>query len=164
RHWREQRAEWLEGEVASKILERQDRVGGWGYGPGVPPDADSTSWCLLFLSMLGTLNRESREKASTFLLSHQSPLDGGFRTYAAPNQVGRYMRLDQSVSFEGWASSQTCVTGVAVRALLQAGAREGIEEGLGYIRRTQTAEGYWNPYWWSEKLYGTVNCMDALMG
>jgi squalene cyclase len=149
-------------EVGSKILDRQGRDGGWGYGPGVPSDADSTSWCLLFLSKLGTQSRESREKASLFLLNHQSPLDGGFRTYATPKEVGRYMMLDQSISFEGWASSQTCVTGVAARALVQAGAQHGIDEAIEYIRRTQTAEGYWNPYWWSDKLYATVNCMEAL--
>ncbi len=149
-------------EVASKILDHQGREGGWGYGPIVPADADSTSWCLLFLSRLGTQSRESLEKALLFLLSHQSRIDGGFRTYAKPSEVGRYMMLDESVSFEGWASSQTCVTAVAAQALIGTGSSQGIDEALDYIRGGQTAEGYWDPYWWSEKLYATVNCMVAL--
>lgn len=152
---------WL-GEVGSSILKHQGTDGGWGYGPGVPPDADSTSWCLLFLSRLGTQRQESREKALSFLLKHQNRLDGGYRTYATPNEVGRYMMLDESVSFEGWASSQMCVTAVAARALIETGSAQGVDEALDHIRRGQAKEGYWNPYWWSGRLYATVNCMEAL--
>jgi len=43
---------WL-GIVGSSILAHENADGGWGYGYGVPSDADSTSWCLLFLSRLG---------------------------------------------------------------------------------------------------------------
>ncbi|MDA4112985.1 MAG: hypothetical protein OK474_02965 [Thaumarchaeota archaeon] len=156
-----QEEEWLHG-VGLAILEHQGRDGGWGYGPGVPSDADSTSWCLLFLSRLGTQSEESREKALLFLSKHQSPIDGGFRTYANPREVGRYMMLDGSVSFEGWASSQTCVTAVATRALIDAKSSWGIDEALDYIRNSQTPEGNWNSYWWSDGLYATVNCMEVL--
>jgi squalene cyclase len=149
--------------AGSRILERQGEDGGWGYGPGVPSDADSTSWCLLFLSGLGTQSAESRQKALSFLLKHQSPLDGGFRTYAKPSEVGRYMMLDGSVSFEGWSSSQMCVTPVAAHALAEAGSTVGLERALGCVRRGQVEEGYWEPYWWSERLYSTVHCMELLM-
>jgi squalene cyclase len=148
--------------ASSCILERQCEDGGWGYGPGVPSDADSTSWCLLFLSRLGTQSAESRQKALSFLLKHQSPLDGGFRTYAKPSEVGRYMMLDASVSFEGWSSSQLCVTPVAAQALAEAGSTVGLEKALGCVRRGQAEEGYWEPYWWSERLYSTVHCMELL--
>jgi hypothetical protein len=150
-------------DVGSRLLERQGEDGGWGYGPGVPSDADSTSWSLLFLSRLGVESAESREKALSFLLRHESPLDGGFRTYANPSEVGRYMMLDASVSFEGWSSSQMCVTPVAGQALAEAGSPRGVEKALGYVRRGQAAEGFWEPYWWSERLYATVNCMEFLM-
>lgn len=152
---------WLD-EVGSGILANQNVDGGWGYGYGVPSDADSTSWCLLFLSGLGLQSRESREKALLFLLRHQSPVDGGFRTYAEPADVGRYMRLDGSVSFEGWSSSQMCVTAVAVQALIANGSAKGVGEALEFIRGGQDVRGCWNPYWWSGKLYGTVHCMKAL--
>jgi squalene-hopene/tetraprenyl-beta-curcumene cyclase len=98
----------------------------------------------------------------SFLLKHQSLVDGGFRTYAAPRDIGRYMRLSDDVSFEGWSSSQMCVTAVAAQALMQNSSARGVEEALGYIREGQEAEGYWNPYWWSGKLYATVNCIKAL--
>jgi hypothetical protein len=150
-------------DVGSRLLAHQDGGGGWGYGPGVPADADSTSWCLLFLSEMQMLDRDSLEKASLILLKHQSPSDGGFRTYAAPREIGRYMMLDESVSFEGWASSQTCVTAAAAQALIKTGSPRGVERALEHIRRTQTAEGHWNAYWWTDALYSTVLCMEALV-
>ena len=152
----------LLSSVGSRVLERQYEDGGWGYGPGVPADADSTSWCLLFLSKLGQQSAKSRERATRFLLRHQNPLDGGFRTYAVPSEVGRYMMLDASVSFQGWSSSQMCVTPVAGRALAESGSSLGVDKALEYVRRGQTSEGYWEPYWWSERLYATVNCMEFL--
>jgi squalene-hopene/tetraprenyl-beta-curcumene cyclase len=152
---------WLE-QVGHSILANQSPDGGWGYGFGVPSDGDSTSWCLRFLAKLGIQNQFSRDKAISFLLKHQSPVDGGFRTYANPSNVGRYMMLDGTVSFEGWASSQLCVTAVAVKALIENGSAKGVDKALEYIRRGQVLEGYWNPYWWSGKLYSTVNCMEAL--
>lgn len=151
---------WLK-EVASRILEYQGGDGGWGYGPGVPPDADSTSWCVLFLSKLGLQGSESLEKAVHFLLEHQN-LDGGFRTYASPISVGRYMGLGGGVSFEGWQASQLCVTGVATRVLIDAGSVEEVDDALNFIKKAQTEEGFWNPYWWNEVLYSTFNCMWAL--
>jgi squalene cyclase len=89
-------------------------------------------------------------------------MDGGFRTYASPVSVGHYMGLDGSVSFEGWQTSQLCVTGVATRALIDAGTSEGVAGALNFIKGSQMEEGYWNPYWWNDALYSTFNCMWAL--
>jgi len=152
---------WLT-RVGSNILESQGEDGGWGYGPGVPADADSTSWCLRFLSRLGMHGREVRERASFFLMRHQNRSDGGLRTYSSPREVGRYMRLDGGISFEGWLSSQLCVTAVAVEALTESGFSDRVGEALDFIRASQNAEGYWNSYWWSGRLYATVHCMEAL--
>jgi squalene-hopene/tetraprenyl-beta-curcumene cyclase len=152
---------WLE-KVGYNILAHQNADGGWGYGFGVPSDGDSTSWCLRFLAKLGIQSQLSLEKAISFLLKHQSVVDGGYRTYANPGHVGRYMMLDGTVSFEGWASSQLCVTAVATQALIENGSTKEVDKALDYIRRGQVVEGYWNPYWWSGKLYSTVNCMEAL--
>jgi squalene cyclase len=158
---RKDEEEWLK-RIGYGILEQQKENGGWGYGPRVPADADSTSWCLLFLSKIGIQSNDSRNRALLFLLSHQNHLDGGFRTYAMPHEVGLYMMLDESISFEGWASSHLCVTGVAVQALVETCSTQGINQALDCIRKSQTIEGYWNAYWWSEKLYSTINCMNAL--
>ena len=148
--------------IALKILQQQNPDGGWGYGPGVPSDADSTSWCLRFLSKLKAQDSKSKENALAFLLKHQSKLDGGFRTYANPKEIARFMRIGEDISFVGWSSSQMCVTAVACQALMENGSRVGVEEALGFIRKGQTEEGFWNPYWWSGKLYATLHCMQAL--
>jgi squalene cyclase len=73
------------------------------------------------------------------------------------------MGVDGSISFEGWLSSQLCVTAVAIEALTDSGCSEGIAEALDLIRRHQSTEGYWNSYWWSGQLYATVHCMAALL-
>ena len=153
---------WLE-KVGHSLLAHQNADGGWGYGFGVPSDGDSTSWCLRFLAKLGIQSSQvSLERAVGFLLKHQSQVDGGFRTYANPSHVGRYMMLDGTVTFEGWASSQLCVTAIAAQALIENSSTSGVDKALDYIRKGQTEEGYWNPYWWSGKLYATVNCMETL--
>ncbi len=155
------RESWL-NNVGTGILDHQNADGGWGYGPGVPSDADSTAWCLRFLSKLSPQNTQSRQNALSFLLKHQSQLDGGFRTYANPTDVGRYMMLDGSISFAGWASSQMCITAIAAQALLENETIQGLSKAIDYIRQGQDPKGYWNPYWWSGKLYATANCMQTL--
>ena len=153
---------WLE-KVGYGILAHQSADGGWGYGFGVPSDGDSTSWCLRFLAKLGIQSQLSLENASSFLLKHQSAVDGGFRTYANPSHVGRYMMLDGSVSFEGWASSQMCVTAVATQALIENGSTQGVEKAS----RLYSEEDKWLKATGiltggAGKLYATVNCMEAL--
>ncbi len=70
--------------------------------------------------------------------------------------------LKENISFEGWASSQMCVTAVAVQALMENCSTKGVNEAIDHIKKGQTPQGYWNPYWWNGKLYATVNCMEAL--
>jgi squalene-hopene/tetraprenyl-beta-curcumene cyclase len=152
---------WLEN-VGYSILAHQNADRGWGYGFGVPSDGDSTSWCLRFLRKIGVQHQGTLGDAISFLLKHQSPDDGGFRTYANPSHVGRYMMLDAKVSFEGWASSQICVTAVAAQALIENSSTQGVSKALNCIRKGQRVDGYWDPYWWTGKLYATANCMEAL--
>jgi hypothetical protein len=150
-------------DMGARLLERQHRDGGWGYGSIVPSDADSTSWCLLFLAQVHALDPPRLERALSFLSRHQSPLDGGFRTYSVPSEIGRFMGLEDGVSFEGWASSTPCVTAAVAQAVLKTtGSPSRVQEALDYVRATQTAQGYWNSYWWTDSLYSTVLCMRAL--
>ena len=121
------------------------------------------SWCLRFLSKLGLQDTKSKNEALSFLLEQQNSVDGGFRTYASPSYVGQYMRLNGAISVDGWSSSQMCVTAVAVQALVENSSEKGVEYALEFIRENQSIEGYWNPYWWSGKLYATTHCMNALM-
>ncbi len=140
----------------------QNLDGGWGYTYGVPSDADSTSWCLLFLSKLGLLSAKNKDSAVNFLLKHQNLSDGGFRTYANPTLIARYMEVSSDVSFEGWSSSQLCVTGTVAQALFFNKDENGVNGAINFIRKNQSAEGFWTSYWWNGNLYATGNCMRAL--
>lgn len=153
---------WLR-DVGEKVLACQSPEGGWGYGPVVPPDADSTSWCIIFLSALGLLNEEARAKAEAFLLRHQSPENGGFRTYSIPRVIGRFMSLEEGVSFAGWSSSQACVTAASARALMKTGAAHEAGRAVAYVRKTQAEDGHWDAYWWTDNLYSTVLCQEVLV-
>ena len=149
-------------KVREAILANQTDEGGWGYGLGVPADADSTSWCLLLLSKLEAGNNEAKKRAVQFLLKHQNSVDGGFRTYLEPGEIAKFMGMNQAVSFEGWCSSQTCVTAVAAQALLENSYVQEADRAVDFLRRSQKKQGYWEAYWWNECLYSTYHCMRAL--
>ena len=153
--------DWING-IGNYLLKHQQQNGGWGYGPAVPADADSTAWCLLFLSKLNIENRDSINRGINFLNAHKTPIDEGFRTYAMPQQVARFMMINEDISFKGWSSSQMCVTGVAIQAIFESDRDQSIIEGITCIKRNQTLQGYWNSYWWNDNLYATSNCMKAL--
>ncbi len=145
-------------------LDNQLSQGGWAYHPRLPADADSTSWCLLFLARLGG-EREALSKAVESLKAHQSPVDGGFSTYLAPSPIREIMGLSDSTDFSGWCSSQVCVTAVVTQALLQSGLERNSEEiqaALDHIRRQQDKAGYWEAYWWDGRMYSTCHCIKAL--
>jgi squalene-hopene/tetraprenyl-beta-curcumene cyclase len=156
------RREDREKKTANYLLKHQQENGGWGYGPGVPADADSTAWCLLFLSKVNVENQDIINRGMNFLKIHQNPLDGGFRTYAMPSHVARFMMINEDISFDGWSSSHMCVTGVAVQATYESNADQGSIDGIDCIKKNQTSQGYWNSYWWNDNLYATTNCMKAL--
>ena len=147
--------------TARMLLNNQDKEGGWSYGPLVPPDADSTSWCVRFLSSIEMLNPKIKDLAVGYLLRHQNE-DGGFRTYGNPNRIARFMGLNGSITFEGWCSSQICVTAVAVQTLLENQFYSEAARGLHFIEKSQDNDGFWSPYWWSERLYSTYHCMEAV--
>lgn len=145
------------------ILKDQQKRGGWGYYTLVPPDADSTSFCLLFLLESGPPEEKKLQEALSFLLCHQTA-DGGFCTYRSPVEVRKYMGIDENIPFHGWCSSQNCVSGVATQVLLDSmpANSESTLKALSFIRQAQKNEGYWESYWWDGRLYATYNCIKAL--
>jgi squalene cyclase len=155
------REDWIKS-TENYLLKHQQQNGGWGYGPGVPADADSTAWCLLFLSKMTAENQDSIKRGINFLKIHQNLIDGGFRTYAIPRHVARFMMINEDISFDGWSSSHMCVTGVAVQAAYELDTDQSNIEGIDCIKKNQTSKGYWNSYWWNDNLYATINCMKAL--
>ena len=145
------------------LFDNQIPQGGWAYDEHLPIDADSTSWCLIFLS--GLEGKTELSQGINALLTHQMAGDGGFRTYAISDPIREFMHLDVSTDFSGWCSSQLCVTAVAVQALLGAGLErdaQEIQSALAYIRKQQESDGYWESYWWDGRVYGTCHAIKAL--
>ncbi len=63
------------------LLSTQDKSGGFLYDTNpwtTTPDSDSTTWALMALNVLAMQNSDETGNARTWLLSQQSPTDGGF--------------------------------------------------------------------------------------
>ncbi len=137
--------------------------GGWGFRREVPPDSDSTALAVLFLLSRGETRR--LESATNFLLEHQHHSAGGFATYANPEPIAEFLQVQQPDSFAGWCSSHICVTAVVAQALFAFcfdPLAPPLKDALEFLRRSQTASGYWESYWWNGRIYATANCMKAL--
>lgn len=141
----------------------QRRAGGWGYNPEVPPDCDSTAWVLLALGPR-YLRPSAALRARAYLLRHQHDASGGFVTYTPQDEIHRYIDVDPSL-VTGWTSPHTCVTGVALQALLlSGGARRdprAIRHAVGYLASTER-DGSWTSYWWDGSAYATYHALRGL--
>jgi hypothetical protein len=131
-------AEWL---GAARFAD-----GGWCYGPGTGPDADSTALAQLFLVSQG------RRPPSPLglLLAHQQS-DGGFATYTRAWNHG------------AWTRSQPEVTATVLLALLgEAAAFEPAAAAIRYLRAQRQRDGLWPSYWWTSPLYATDVALAGL--
>jgi squalene-hopene/tetraprenyl-beta-curcumene cyclase len=125
--------------------------GGWGYNERVGPDADSTSYAILFLASVGWLVPDS---AYAMLAELQRP-DGGFATY---------LPLGEPTS---WNVSHPDVTPMALLAMLTQPTpdRALVERGIDYVLQQRTPQGLWHSFWWRSGLYGTrasLSLLDAV--
>lgn len=134
--------------AANWLLANASANGGWGYNATVGPDADSTSFAILFLASAG---RRAPERAYAHLASYQRP-DGGFATYLPEDGFG------------SWTASHPDVTPVALLALLTQGIPDcrALRAGIDYVLRQQTPEALWHSFWWESFLYGTEASLSLL--
>ncbi len=163
------------------ILDRQFRdthpftgaaPGGWGWTdrPGAVPDADDTAGALLALRVLGPPDEETRRAAAAgilWLLDLQNR-DGGIPTFcrgwgrlpfdrSCPDLTAHALR-----AFDAWLADLPAPLGERiVRAQRKA---------LGFLSRTQAADGTWSPLWFgnqaapdgANRTYGTALVLRAL--
>lgn len=134
------------GRAASWLAGAGFADGGWGYGPGTGPDADSTALASLFLGGQGRRPRS----ALPALLAHQQS-DGGFATYTRAWNHG------------AWTLSQPEVTATVLLALLdEPAAHEPAAAATRYLLATQQPDGLWPSYWWTSPLYATDVALAGL--
>lgn len=156
-------------EILRRLMRIQRRGGGWGYNAAVPPDSDSTAWCLLAIA-LGAQWRGAQWRPSAvyrarrYLQTHHRSEDGGFATYELSDGIERFIGASSAERTIGWRSSHVCVSAAALQALLAHG--EGLSSEI--VRRTtrfieaslQSAPV--RSYWWVGTAYPTYQCLRAL--
>ena len=137
-----------------------------GYNQNVPEDADSTSFCLLFLLMLEG-NLDNHEKSVKLLLEHQNENNGGFVTYNS-QKIKNYLENQRpyvkNISFKGWQSPHCCVTPISTRLLLylnDPNTTNSIEKAYEFIKNKQNKDGFWSSYWWND-IYATYHSLNLM--
>lgn len=151
--------------VLTLLAQRQRSNGGWAYNSEVPTDCDSTAWAVLGLSADPQGNRPSIEKGIEYILRHQDQAKGGFSTYAPSDQIETFIHMPGMASIQGWIQPHSCVTGVALQALLnhkESVSKESIEKAVQYLLLKRQPSGLWRSYWWNGWAYGTYHALRAL--
>ena len=133
---------------------------GWSYGGDVPPDADSTAWCLMALRGSPQILPSARGEAQEFLSSHLSEM--GTATYREDSGIRDYIGVGPAISLAGWTSAHP---DVSVAALLAGVPPFGSDASLTVLRRLaacQSGAGFWDAYWWRGPLYTTALLLRAV--
>ncbi|MFI9202970.1 prenyltransferase/squalene oxidase repeat-containing protein [Streptomyces sp. NPDC053048] len=132
---------------------------GWGYGPGAPPDADTTAWVLRLAEAVGGDKEPAAARGYAFLTRHVRP-DGGVATYSRQDAGHFFDRHPVPGGWDGWYSSHICVTAAAagLRALPE---RERL---LRHLAARQRPDGSWQSYWWTDPEYATAFAYEAFDG
>lgn len=139
------------------LLSRRHADGGWSYGGEVPPDADSTAWCLMALEGSRQLSPGERRAGVAFLWSHAT--DEGVATYRADSGIRDYIRAPPEHSIDGWTSAHPDVTAAALLAGEPGGGRGEVLAGL---VSGQRGTGFWDAYWWRGPHYTTALVLRLL--
>jgi len=129
------------------------RDAGWGYGPAVPADADSTCWAQRLAEGVGG-GGERTAAAARWLEGHV--VAGGVTTYADAGPIRGFLGLPADTDFGAWCAAHDCVT-AAVAGLPAFRARL-----VPALLSAQRADGSWGGYWWFEPAYATALAVEAV--
>lgn len=147
------------------ILNHQRITGGWGFNNYVHSDTDSSAFCLLFLSEFNNYTVE-QEKAANFIMAHQKE-DGGFSTYIYDKNV--FLVTNETLNYptcdSSWCNSHPSVTAAAILALEKLNKTKYFNEiyyAKKYLLKLKTKDGFWEAYWWNDRIYSTYIISRAL--
>ena len=152
-----------EGDTSSAvraILAEQRSCGGWGFAKHVPPDADSTAWCLMGLDAAGADVAAARRAAESFLSAQVGP--GGVRTYHPQSGIDGVVRVADSGSVAGWTTPQT---DVSLAVMLCGVPSPDSRDAAGLVcvlLRHQEASGWFPSYWWRTGSYASALLLRLL--
>lgn len=143
-------------ELQNFLLASRHASGGWSYSAPVPPDADSTAWCLMALQSCEEFTEVASGEAKVFLWSHFT--NGGLSTYKRESGILEFISAPNSETIAGWTSPHTDVSIAAVLADMRNEKVPGI---LKWLSGMQT-DGVINSYWWRGPYYTTALFLRAL--
>jgi len=135
--------------------------GGWGYGPGVPGDADSTAWCLAALVRSRALGAGARREATAFLDIHLE--DGGLRTYLPDSGIREFIHASHGQSIDGWTQPHADVTAAALNTAVFARGGAAAKSSLQWLCTTQDRAGILPAYWWRVPYYTAALTLRAFV-
>lgn len=140
------------------LLESRHPLGGWSYSMPVPPDADSTAWCLMALQSSEEFTEVALKEAKFFLWSHFT--NGGLSTYRIDSGIREFISAPDPETIAGWTSVHPDVSIAAVLADFQ---NDKVRQVMNWLLAKQTNEGLINSYWWRGPFYTTALFLRVLI-
>ncbi len=150
---------YLISEIENFLLQSRHDKGGWSYSSYVPPDADSTAWCLQALQSCKDFTVFDAEKAKTFLWNHFT--GKGISTYKTDSGIREFISAPADEFIAGWTTAHPDVSIAAVLADFQ---NENVTGIINWLTGQQTDKGFINSYWWRGPYYTTTLLLRALAG
>ncbi len=144
-------------EAENFLLQSRHDYGGWSYSSHVPPDADSTAWCLQALQCCKDFTAVDAANAKTFLWSHFT--GKGISTYRIDSGIREFISAPADEWVAGWTSAHADVSIAAVLADF-----ENVKtiEVIKWLTKDYTDKGYINSYWWRGPYYASTLLLRAL--
>ena len=153
------------GQSRDWLVSHAHPGGGWGFSLATPADADSIANVVHFLShWRGEPGwDEALGEACARLMHYWDEPGSGFRTYRPAERPS----LNGWASYPGssWCDVHLCVTamaGEALHAVEDPSHRPVLEACARLLRDTQSAEGFWEGYWWHGRTYTTSHAARLL--
>jgi hypothetical protein len=130
------------------LLQSRHSSGGWSYSAIVPPDADSTAWCLTALQSTNGIGRLALEEALGFMWIHFT--GKGISTYRNESGIREFISAPPDYPISGWISAHPDVSIAALLANFHSDKTLGI---MAWLTDQQTKDGFINSYWWLSPYY-----------
>ena len=130
--------------------------GAWSYSADVPPDADSTAWCLMALKSYAELRVNELDKSRKCLWNHFK--DQGIATYTSDSGIQEFISAPNKELITGWTSAHPDVSVAAVLADINNEKTPAVMKWL--IEKQH--EGLIDSYWWRVPYYTTTLVLRVL--
>lgn len=145
------------GKTEDFLLQSRSVDGGWSYSRHVPPDADSTAWCLQALQSCNKFTETDAAKAKTFLWNHYN--GKGISTYRTESGIRAFIGAPADELIAGWTSTHP---DVSIAAVLADGQQEKAAAIINWLTDHQKNNGFIYSYWWRTPQYATALLLRAL--